>query len=66
MNPVKVPKPPVLSDKVISDKEADALHEELKPKDSPTPKASRGLGAKEEQMNERQLSNEKGSDSPGG
>jgi hypothetical protein len=61
MNPVKVSKP---SD--ISNKEAAVLHEELKPKDAPTPKASRGLGAKEEQMNEQQTSNEKGSDSPGG
>ncbi len=60
MNP-EAPKPPV-----ISSAEADALHEELKPKDAPTPKASRGLGAKEEQMNEQQTSNEKGSDSPGG
>ncbi len=51
---------------VLSSQEADALHEELKPKDSPTPKASRGLGAKEEQMNEQQASREKGSDSPGG
>jgi hypothetical protein len=58
---VKAPKPPALSSA-----QADALHEELKPKDAPTPKASRGLGAKEEQMNERQASGEKGSDSPGG
>jgi hypothetical protein len=51
---------------VLSSKDADTLHEELKPKDAPTPKASRGLGAKEEQMNEQQTSTEKGSDSPGG
>ncbi len=61
MNPTKAPTPPVLSNE-----QADALHEELKPKDAPTPKASRGLGAKEEQMNEQQVSSEKDSDSPGG
>jgi hypothetical protein len=61
MNSVKAPKP-----SAISSEQAKALHEELKPKDSPTPKASRGLGAKEEQMNEQQVSSEKGSDSPGG
>jgi hypothetical protein len=63
MNPgeVKDPKPAVLSNK-----EADVLHDKLKPKDLPTPKASRGLGAKEEQMNEQQTSSENGSDSPGG
>jgi hypothetical protein len=69
MNTVKAPKPSAVSSKdaaVLHSKDADALHEELKPKDAPTPKASRGLGAKEEQMNEKQLSNEKGSDSPGG
>jgi hypothetical protein len=61
MNSVKAPKPPVLSSE-----QAKTLHEELKPKNAPTPKASRGLGAKEEQMNEQQVSSEKGSDSPGG
>lgn len=61
MKSEKAPKPPVLS----SD-QADALHEELKPQNSPIPKASRGLGAKEEQMNKQQTSAEKGSDSPGG
>ena len=61
MNPAKAVKLPVLSSQ-----EAAVLHEELQPKDSPTPKASRGLGAKEEQMNEQQISPEKGSDSPGG
>ena len=61
MSPEKAPKLPA-----VSSEQADALHEELKPKDAPTPKASRGLGAKEEQMNEQQLSNEKGTDSPGG
>lgn len=61
MSPVKTPEP-----EVLSSEQADALHEALQPKDSPTPKASRGLGAKEEQMNEKQLSDEKGSDSPGG
>ncbi len=61
MSTEKSPKVPA-----ISNKKADALREELKPQDAPTPKASRGLGAKEEQMNEQQLSTEKGSDSPGG
>jgi hypothetical protein len=50
----------------LSRPEADALHEKLKPKDAPTPKASRGLGATEAQMNKEQSSLEKGSDSPGG
>jgi hypothetical protein len=55
------------ADKLRADKlRADKLHEKLQPKDAPTPKASRGLGAKEEQMNKQQSSNEKGSDSPGG
>ena len=46
--------------------EAEELHEDLQPQDAPTPRGSRNLGAKEEQVNHAQTSLEKDSDAPGG
>jgi hypothetical protein len=42
------------------------LSEALKPQDAPTPRPSRNLGAKEEQVNREQTSSQPDSDAPGG
>ncbi len=46
--------------------DSEQLHEDLQPQDAPTPRGSRNLGAKEEQVNHAQTSLEKDSDAPGG
>ncbi len=49
-----------------TEQEAEQLHEDLQPQGAPTPRGSRNLGAKEEQVNHEQTSLEKDSDAPGG
>ena len=50
----------------LTPKEADALHEALQPQDAPTPKGSKHLGAKEEQVNHLVNAEKPDSDAPGG
>ncbi len=50
----------------IQDQDAEQLHEELKPQIAPTPRPSRDLGAKEEEVDREKVSDTPDTDAPGG
>ncbi len=50
----------------LTPKEAEVLHEALQPQDAPTPKGSKHLGAKEEQVSPLSSPEIADSDAPGG
>jgi hypothetical protein len=57
-----------MSDQHLShqDQADEKLNEQLKPQDAPTPRPSRDLGAKEEEVNREQVSDTPDTDAPGG
>ena len=69
MKPKNVPRAATLTPKevpALTPKEAEVLHEALQPQDAPTPKGSKHLGAKEEQVSPLSSPQIADSDAPGG